>query len=83
MSKVVIIGAGPAGIFCGLRLSEVLSGEDITIIEKGKPIDKRHCPLLLNGKCVSCEPCSMISGWGGAGAYSDGKLILQAKLAFP
>lgn len=80
MSKVVIIGAGPAGIFCGLRLSEVLSGEDITIIEKGKPIDKRHCPLLLNGKCVSCEPCSMISGWGGAGAYSDGKLNITGEI---
>lgn len=72
--RVIIVGAGPAGIFCGLRLSEFIPGENITIIEKGKPIDKRNCPLLITGKCINCEPCSMISGWGGAGAYSDGKL---------
>jgi uncharacterized FAD-dependent dehydrogenase len=75
MSKqIVIVGAGPAGIFCGLRLSEEIPGKNITIVEKGKPISQRNCPLLLTGKCINCVPCSMISGWGGAGAYSDGKL---------
>ncbi|NPV88571.1 FAD-binding protein [Coprothermobacteraceae bacterium] len=74
MSRVLIAGAGPAGIMAALRLSESLPGSQITIVEKGKPLEDRICPLISIGRCANCRPCSMVSGWGGAGAYSDGKL---------
>nr|WP_083960842.1 FAD-dependent oxidoreductase [Thermodesulfobacterium hveragerdense] len=70
---VVIVGAGPAGIFTALELSKNKNLK-VLIIEKGKGIEKRECPTLKVGKCARCIPCNIISGWGGAGAFSDGKL---------
>jgi len=69
----IIIGAGPAGIFAALELA----GKDlkVLILEKGKGIDHRHCPRGT-GPCRCCSSCSIMSGWGGAGAFSDGKLTL-------
>ncbi len=72
--RVVIIGAGPAGIFAAIELVRGGVG-DITIVEKGKGIEERRCPGRENG-CIGCPECDVMSGWGGAGAYSDGKLTL-------
>lgn len=76
---VVIVGAGPAGIFTALELSKN-ENLKILIIEKGKSIEKRKCPTLKVGKCAKCIPCNIISGWGGAGAFSDGKLNLSREI---
>ncbi|MDR3254425.1 MAG: FAD-dependent oxidoreductase [Synergistaceae bacterium] len=72
---VAIIGAGPAGLFAALELSS--AGKDVVLIEKGKGIEKRFCPLKTGVReCVHCKPCNVICGWGGAGSFSDGKLTL-------
>ncbi len=76
--RIVIIGAGPAGIFAALELSRGGAG-DVTIIEKGKRIEERRCPAREHG-CISCPECDMTRGWGGAGAYSDGKLTLTGEV---
>ena len=72
---VVVIGAGPGGIFTAYELSASGRGLSIAVIELGRPLDKRKCPI--DGKtvksCVKCPVCSIMSGFGGAGAFSDGK----------
>ena len=74
---VVIVGAGPAGIFAALELTKQAK-LDVLILDKGRNIDKRHCPIYNSDrKCIHCKFCDRISGWGGAGAYSDGKLTLS------
>lgn len=74
---VVIVGAGPAGVFAALELSE-RSDLCIVILDKGQDIERRHCPSRdRGGKCQHCEPCDIMAGWGGAGAFSDGKLTLS------
>jgi len=74
---IVIIGAGPAGIFTALELIKKGSKRKITIVEKGSPIEKRACPKSKTQKCVSCKPyCHITTGFSGAGAFSDGKLSL-------
>ena len=75
----VIIGAGPAGIFAALELLRKNSWR-ILILEKGFDMPKRHCPVRgegLVGCEIGCRPCSITCGWGGAGAFSDGKLTLS------
>lgn len=74
---VIIVGAGPAGIFSALKLKEENPELKVLIVEKGKDITKRICPKRKLNKCVGCRPCSITSGWAGAGAYSDGKLSLS------
>ena len=75
---VAIIGAGPAGIFTALEL--VGSGLDVIIFEKGRDIAVRRCPSTLYGRaCGHCQPCDIVCGWGGAGAFSDGKLTLTTE----
>jgi hypothetical protein len=74
---VVIVGAGPAGVFAALELTR-RSDLRIAILDKGPDIDRRHCPAREpGGKCQHCKPCAIMSGWGGAGAFSDGKLTLS------
>ncbi|MFO7742233.1 MAG: NAD(P)/FAD-dependent oxidoreductase [Anaerolineae bacterium] len=74
---VVIVGAGPAGVFAALALSE-RSDLEIGILDKGPEIEDRHCPARQpGGKCIHCDPCAILAGWGGAGAFSDGKLTLS------
>ncbi|HOJ47433.1 MAG TPA: FAD-dependent oxidoreductase [Bacillota bacterium] len=75
---VVIVGAGPAGIFTALELVRQKSNKKIIIIEKGQPLGKRRCPKSQVGKCVNCKPfCHITTGFSGAGAFSDGKLSLS------
>ena len=72
---VIIVGAGPGGIFTAYELARARRGLKIGVLELGKPLDKRHCPI--DGKkvksCIRCKTCSIMSGFGGAGAFSDGK----------
>ena len=75
---VIIVGAGPAGIFTALQLLRRGSGQKILILEKGQPIGKRRCPKDVTGQCVNCRPyCHITTGFAGAGAFSDGKLSLS------
>ncbi len=76
---VIIVGAGPAGIFSAFELIQH-SNLKILIIEKGKDITERKCPAKKEGKCLHCKPCNIISGWGGAGAFSDGKLNISPEI---
>lgn len=76
-ADVLIIGAGPAGIFTAIELEKEKPGLKILIIDKGVEIDKRKCPEKTKGYCIKCPVCSITSGWSGAGAFSDGKLSLS------
>ena len=76
MYDVIIIGAGPAGIFTALELIKLKSSKKILIVEQGRKIEDRTCPIEKAGKCLKCKPCCNItSGFSGAGAFSDGKLL--------
>jgi uncharacterized FAD-dependent dehydrogenase len=72
----VIVGAGPAGIFAAAEL--VARGKKVFIADKGKLISERQCPIVAGRvkSCVNCPSCAIVSGWGGAGSASDGKLTL-------
>jgi len=76
---VIIVGAGPAGIFSALELTEK-NNLNVLILDRGQDIDQRKCPSSRGFECRHCEPCSVLSGWGGAGAYSDGKLTLSTEV---
>jgi uncharacterized FAD-dependent dehydrogenase len=78
---VIIVGAGPAGIFSALELLKQKEHAKILIIEKGKDIEKRICPMKIKDiSCAACPECALLSGWGGAGAFSDGKLNLSPEI---
>jgi uncharacterized FAD-dependent dehydrogenase len=78
---VLIVGAGPAGIFTALELIRRKSKKRILIVEKGKPIEKRACPKIHTKKCMNCRPfCHITTGFSGAGAFSDGKLSLSSEV---
>lgn len=74
---VIIIGAGPGGIFCAYELMEKKPDLKVLMIEKGRSIEKRVCPKRKTKQCVGCNPCSITTGFAGAGAFSDGKLSLS------
>lgn len=75
---VVIVGAGPAGIFTALEMLKKGSKKKILIVEKGSAIENRHCPKSKTRHCVNCKPyCHITTGFSGAGAFSDGKLSLS------
>ena len=74
---VIIIGAGPSGIFCAYELIKENKNLKVLMIEKGRSIEKRNCPKRKTKKCVHCKPCSITTGFAGAGAFSDGKLSLS------
>ncbi len=75
---VVIIGAGPAGIFTALEMIRRGSKQKILIVEKGQSVENRRCPKSQVGHCVNCKPyCHITTGFSGAGAFSDGKLSLS------
>ena len=80
-TDVVIIGAGPAGIFTALEMIRNNSKKKIILVEKGSPIEKRACPKKKTNKCMNCKPyCHITTGFSGAGAFSDGKLSLSSEV---
>lgn len=80
-TDVLIIGAGPSGIFTALEMLKNGSKKKIMIVEKGLPVENRHCPKAKTGKCVNCKPdCNITTGFSGAGAFSDGKLSLSCEV---
>ena len=78
-TDVIIVGAGPAGIFTALEMLRRGSRKQIVMIEKGASVEKRACPKAKTGRCMNCKPyCHITTGFSGAGAFSDGKLSLSA-----
>ena len=78
---VVIVGAGPAGLFAAYELIEKNNKLKVAIVDKGHRAESRMCPMKVNGgKCVNCKTCQILSGYGGAGTFSDGKLNFIPKL---
>ena len=71
---VLIIGAGPAGLFAANELAGKLN---VIVVDKGRDLNERKCVALLNGSCKRCLPCNITGGLGGAGGLSDGKLNLR------
>ena len=81
MRDVTIIGAGPAGLFAAYELITKNPKLKVTILERGLSIGKRVCPMNKNKvECQNCNPCGILSGYGGAGTFSDGKLNFIPKL---
>ena len=72
---VIIIGAGPGGIFAAYELTKKDSSMKVAVFEGGKKLEDRKCPIdgVKIKSCINCESCSIMSGFGGAGAFSDGK----------
>ncbi|HHW89897.1 MAG TPA: FAD-binding protein [Clostridiales bacterium] len=80
-ADVVIVGAGPAGIFTAIEILRNNSTKKIIIVEKGLPIERRRCPKHKTLKCLNCQPyCHITTGFAGAGAFSDGKLSLSCEV---
>lgn len=80
-TDIVIIGAGPAGIFTAMELLRRGSKEKILLLEKGHSIETRKCPKAQTGRCMNCKPyCHITTGFSGAGAFSDGKLSLSPEV---
>ena len=81
MYDVVIIGAGPAGLFSAYELIENNKNLKVLLIDQGKFAENRVCSMNKYGtKCLNCNPCQILSGYGGAGTFSDGKLNYVPKL---
>jgi uncharacterized FAD-dependent dehydrogenase len=76
---VIIVGAGPAGIFSALELT-ARNNLKILMLDRGEDINQRKCPSSRGFECMHCDPCAVLSGWGGAGAFSDGKLTLSSEV---
>ncbi|MFH0915934.1 MAG: FAD-dependent oxidoreductase, partial [bacterium] len=76
---VIIVGGGPAGIFAALELARH-SELRVLLLEKGADISERRCPARVTGSCSHCPTCDITTGWGGAGAFSDGKLTLGSEV---
>ena len=72
---VIIIGAGPGGIYSAYELTKKCSDKKIAVFDSGYSLEKRHCPIDGDKikSCINCKSCSIMSGFGGAGAFSDGK----------
>ena len=72
---VIIIGAGPGGIYSAYELKKINPALTVAVFEEGNELNKRHCPIDGDKikSCIHCESCSIMSGFGGAGAFSDGK----------
>lgn len=72
---LIVVGAGPSAVFLAYELIELNNCKNILLVEQGKPVEKRNCPLEKLGKCANCKPfCNITCGFSGAGAFSDGKL---------
>ncbi len=78
MADVIIVGAGPAGLFAALELSG--SGSEVLVVDQGSDIPERICPMKKRDHCQHCVPCHIMCGVGGAGTYSDGLLNLHPSI---
>lgn len=78
---VIIVGGGIGGLMCAYRLSKTNPYLKVLLLEKGKDLDKRSCPIVnkLTKNCVKCNPCAIMEGMAGAGAFSDGKYIISTE----
>jgi uncharacterized FAD-dependent dehydrogenase len=76
---VIIVGAGPAGIFAAMQLTRSAHPR-ILMLDKGPSLDMRRCPSREKGRCMRCATCALVTGWGGSGAFSDGKLTLTTQV---
>lgn len=76
-NKLVIVGAGPAGLFAAYNATQYRDKLDILVIDKGKSIENRICPMREGRACINCKPCNITHGFGGAGTFSDCKLSLS------
>ena len=77
---VIIVGGGPAGLFTAYELKEKNKNLKVCIIDQGKKAKNRICPMKQGKACANCNPCQILSGYGGAGTFSDGKLNFIPKL---
>jgi uncharacterized FAD-dependent dehydrogenase len=77
MPEMVVVGAGPAGLFAALELS---SRADVLVVDQGLDVHDRICPMKKMGHCLHCDPCRIMCGVGGAGTYSDGLLNLHPQI---
>ena len=74
---VIVVGAGPSGVFLAYEMLQLDKNKKVLIIEQGKKVQSRYCPIEKLGKCTHCQPmCNITCGFSGAGAFSDGKLSL-------
>ena len=80
MYDIIVVGAGPAGLFASYELIKNDKNLKILLLDEGKFAEKRFCPMTKTGKCINCNPCNILSGYGGAGTFSDGKLNFIPKL---
>ena len=80
MYDVVIIGAGPSGLFSAYELIEHNPKLKVLLLDKGFLAEKRICPMKKTNKCANCNPCKILCGFGGAGTFSDGKLNFSPKV---
>jgi uncharacterized FAD-dependent dehydrogenase len=76
---VIIVGAGPAGIFAAMELTRSAHPR-VLMLDKGLDLEKRRCPSREEGRCMQCATCALMTGWGGSGAFSDGKLTLTTQV---
>ena len=78
---VVIIGGGIGGLMCAYRLIEKKPDLKIVLFERGHGLQNRRCPIVAKKTkyCVKCDPCNIMEGMGGAGAFSDGKYIISSE----
>ena len=78
---VIVIGMGPSSIFLAYELIKKSKNKKVLLIDQGKRVENRKCPIESLGKCVKCKPfCNITSGFSGAGAFSDGKLSLSEEV---
>ena len=72
---LIVVGMGPSSVFLAYELIQLNNYKNVLLIDQGKPVEKRNCPMEKLGKCVNCKPyCNITCGFSGAGAFSDGKL---------
>ena len=72
---LIVVGMGPSAVFLAYELIQLNNYDSVLLIDQGKPVEKRNCPMEKLGKCVNCKPyCNITCGFSGAGAFSDGKL---------
>ena len=77
---VIVVGAGPAGIFTALEMDRLAPDRKVLVVDSGSAIEHRSCPARTTGTCAHCSTCSIMNGWAGAGAFSDGKLSLSEEV---